>query len=275
MNVPIAAWGDARDPAFDVPGAEPASLAEPTAAQQFEALVAELPEANAVTAADTDAVSTAQAAYDALAEDEKTLVTVSFERLAAVAAALAALSTPEAPDAETQAFEVMIGDQGYSTLADAIGEAQSGSTVVLKGNVALTETLDIDKGLTIEGGGFTVTAEGLAPAIQVSTSEPVVIKNITLTGVQRGIKMNNSAVNLALTGCTINASLRGIDSPSLMYSGVSLILDNTTINCSDVSDYDTQVKYDQSCRGISLWNIKNSALSPCRITALSTDFRIV
>ena len=261
MNVPIAAWGDARDPAFDVPGAEPASLAEPTAAQQFEALVAELPEANAVTAADTDAVSTAQAAYDALAEDEKTLVTVSFERLAAVAAALAALSTPEAPDAETQAFEVMIGDQGYSTLADAIGEAQSGSTVVLKGNVALTETLDIDKGLTIEGGGFTVTAEGLAPAIQVSTSEPVVIKNITLTGVQRGIKMNNSAVNLALTGCTINASLRGIDSPSLMYSGVSLILDNTTINCSDVSDYDTQVKYDQSCRGISLWNIKNSQVT--------------
>ena len=42
---------------------------------------------------------------------------------------------------------------------------------------------------------------------------------------------------------SINASLRGIDSPSLMYSGVSLILDNTTINCSDVSDYDTQVKY--------------------------------
>ena len=258
MNVPIAAWGEVQDPVLDVPGAEPASLAESTAAQQFEALVAELPEANAVTAEDADAVSAAQAAYDALAEDEKVLVNASCEKLDAVLAAFAALSTPKASDVETQAFEAMIGSQGYSTLADAVSAAQSGSTVVLQGNAALTETLNIDKGLTIEGSGFTVTAEGLAPAIQVSTSEPVVIKNLTLTGVQRGIKMNNSAVNLALTGCTINASLRGIDSPSLEYSGISLVLDNTAINCSDVSDYDTQVKYDQSCRGISLWNIKDS-----------------
>ena len=258
MNVPIAAWGEVQDPVLDVPGAEPASLAESTAAQQFEALVAELPEANAVTAEDADAVSAAQAAYDALAEDEKVLVNASCEKLDAVSAAFAALSTPKASDVETQAFKAMIGSQGYSTLADAVSAAQSGSTVVLQGNAALTETLSIDKGLTIEGSGFTVTAEGLAPAIQVSTSEPVVIKNLTLTGVQRGIKMNNSAVNLALTGCTINASLRGIDSPSLEYSGISLVLDNTAINCSDVSDYDTQVKYDQSCRGISLWNIKDS-----------------
>ncbi len=84
MNVPIAAWGEVQDPVLDVPGAEPASLAESTAAQQFEALVAELPEANAVTAEDADAVSAAQAAYDALAEDEKVLVNASCEKLDAV-----------------------------------------------------------------------------------------------------------------------------------------------------------------------------------------------
>ena len=170
MNVPIAAWGEVQDPVLDVPGAEPASLAESTAAQQFEALVAELPEANAVTAEDADAVSAAQAAYDALAEDEKATVAESRVKLEAVAAALEAssevmietrnpehsLGVNDAGDAVAQ-----IGDTPYATLQAAIDAALADQVVKVLKDIDLgTGYLYVksDDNLALDLNGCSVTS---------------------------------------------------------------------------------------------------------------------
>ena len=59
------------------------------------------------------------------------------------------------------------GDSVYTfaTLADAVAAAEDGDTVVLLGDVNLTEALTIDKNVTIDLAGYTIGAEGTAANI--------------------------------------------------------------------------------------------------------------
>lgn len=183
---------------------------------------------------------------------------------------------PKAPDAvrDTQAASTpaegalvdetsvaQIGDIAYSSLAEAVMQAQPDDTIALLADTQIDATLVLDKAITIDGAGYAVQADGLNPAINITTNEAVALSNLTVNGAVRGIWLSATSAQTTLTTCTLNVSERGIHMPTGTYSGVNLVLNATAINNTLVSDYDTDVVLNQQSRGISLWNIKNSAVT--------------
>lgn len=233
----------------------------PSPAAQFEALVESLPAPTEVTPGDTEAVDAALAAYEALSAEDQALVAESYQALEAVVRALEALS-PVVPVSKNglESNEAQIDSQEYPTLAEAVAQASPGDTIVLKRTISLSETLVINKALTIDGAGYSVTGTGLSPAISVETDNAVILSDVTISDAVHGIHLTSAAAQLELTDCTINVSERGVSLPLNKYEGVNLVLNGTAINNNQVSNYDTEVIYNQSCRGISLWNITNSSV---------------
>ena len=71
-----------------------------------------------------------------------------------VPTAMAEGETAEAP-AVTKVAKV--GDVEYATLAEAVGAAKDGETVTLLKDAELTETLDINKAITLDGANHKIT----------------------------------------------------------------------------------------------------------------------
>ena len=164
------------------------------------------------------------------------------------------------PSSAKAADVAQVGDTGYTSLADAIASAEAGGTVTLLADITIDQTLVIDKSLTLDGAGKTITATGLNPVIELDTTGEVAISKLTVTGAKRGLALYPGA-HVTLTGCTLNVSERGIDSQkNIPYENMSIILNNTAINNSRVSNYDTETTGEEYSRGISLWNSKNSVV---------------
>ena len=161
--------------------------------------------------------------------------------------------------AKTAENVAQVDTTSYTSLADAIAAAEAGDTVTLLADATISEKLVIDKPLTLDGAGKTITATGLNPVIELNTTDEVTISKLTVTGAKRGLALC-PGVHVTLIGCTLNVSERGIDSQSddILYENMSIILDNTVINNSGVSNYETQTTYGSPYRGISLYNSKNS-----------------
>ena len=74
----------------------------------------------------------------------------------------------------------------YGTLADAVANASDGQTVTLLKNVEITEQLNIDKAITLDGGGHTITRKpgGSKPAVKagILVKAGATIQNLTVSG---------------------------------------------------------------------------------------------
>ena len=55
-----------------------------------------------------------------------------------------------------------VGDQEYATLAEAVAAAESGATVTLLKDAELTETLNINKAITLDGANHIITGDSSA-----------------------------------------------------------------------------------------------------------------
>ena len=101
------------------------------------------------------------------------------------------------------------GDSVYAfaTLADAIAVAQNGDTVVLLGDVNLTEALTIDKNVTIDLAGYTIGAEGTAANITadvtIESSEDGGAIVYTGDGADHGLVVTKNAT-LTIEGVVVN-----------------------------------------------------------------------
>ena len=102
-----------------------------------------------------------------------------------------------------------IGDNYYATLADALAAAVAGDTVELLANETYASILMIDKAITLEGNGKTLTSTA-GRAINIETAETVTINNLTIAcgnGCERGINIINVAGTTNLNNVTVeNAS---------------------------------------------------------------------
>lgn len=187
-------------------------------------------------------------------DSEKTLSVLSgkLERNAAVS---------QSVDEEAVAS---VGEQGYSTLQEAIDQASAGATITLLKSFEISETIAINKAITIEGSDQTITItasdNAVNPAIHVDTDGAVVLKNVTVSGAQRGIAIEPSVKSLTLEGVTLNVSERGITFNPGSFSGLEVVMDNSKILNSQVTDYDTEVTYNGG-RAISIWNTTNSTVT--------------
>ena len=81
-------------------------------------------------------------------------------------------------------YAAKIGENYYTTIQDAINEAQNGDTIVLLKDIEISEQIKISKGITIDGNGHTIKATAaILMFYRVSyAGGTLTFKNITLDG---------------------------------------------------------------------------------------------
>ena len=119
--------------------------------------------------------------------------------------------TPTEPEAPKNAAK--IGDTMYPTVADAIADAQQDDTIVLLRDV--TENITINKSLTLNLGGFTLSGDTEAAVVTISGDKPqVTVKNGTVTGGRNpqnggGFAIDSAVVQLEDLTITGNEAVGG------------------------------------------------------------------
>ena len=109
---------------------------------------------------------------------------------------------------EDQKIVATAGANGnaFTSLEAALEAANDGETVTLLADISASEIITIDKGITLDGGNFTITSTA-GRAINIDTTAEVTIKNLTIvggTGCQRGINIINQAGTTNLDNVTIS-----------------------------------------------------------------------
>ena len=105
-----------------------------------------------------------------------------------------------------------IGEIKYATLSEALAAANSGDTVTLLTNVEISDSILLDKSLTLDLGGNTITSSNNR-SIKINTSgnaaEEIVIKNGTVVSTPDGGRCiqlgGDSLKTLELNGLTLKA----------------------------------------------------------------------
>ena len=117
-----------------------------------------------------------------------------------------------------------IGETVYGSIAEAVKAAKDGETVTLLTDVALTEALTLDKDLTLDLGGKTVTAgavkttrlsnDGCYAGFVVNGSAQVAVKNGTLTSAYATYKDGTTSASyssyVVLVDDTAHLTLDGV-----------------------------------------------------------------
>ena len=123
-------------------------------------------------------------------------------------------STSETPtEPETPKSAAKIGESEYASIADALAAAQPGDTIVLLRNV--TENITINKSLTLDLGGFTLSGDAEAAVVTISGDKPqVTVKNGTVTGGRNpqnggGFAIDSAVVQLEDLTITGNEAVGG------------------------------------------------------------------
>lgn len=150
-------------------------------------------------------------------------------------------------------------------LETAINQADPGDTVEVTGDVTLNSPISIDKALTLDGNGYTLTATYTDDAVlKTTTAALVTIQNLTIDSTQAAFDLVHAQAHVIFKDSTLMAQARGI---RYMQSGDStsseLILDNTKVlNNGKPADasYDTWTDHNQT-RGISLWGMNDATIT--------------
>lgn len=119
--------------------------------------------------------------------------------------------TPTEPEVSKNAAK--IGEKEYPTVAAAIADAQQDDTIVLLRDV--TENITINKSLTLNLGGFTLSGDTEAAVVTISGDKPqVTVKNGTVTGGRNpqnggGFAIDSAVVQLEDLTITGNEAVGG------------------------------------------------------------------
>ena len=119
--------------------------------------------------------------------------------------------TPTKPEAPKNAAK--IGENEYSTVAAAIAAADGSESIVLLRDV--TENITINKSLTLNLGGFTLSGDANAAVVTISGDKPqVTVKNGTVTGGRNpqnggGFAIDSAVVQLEDLTITGNEAVGG------------------------------------------------------------------
>lgn len=151
---------------------------------------------------------------------------------------------------------------GGSDLQTRINNATVGDTITLTGNETISSTLVIDKEITLDGNGNTLTMTGGTYAIDVQTDAAVIVEDIQIdaeaTG-GRGIYISATQPHFTLLNSTLNVNNRGIGfSDNGTVAGATVTVDNSTIQNSQKPAGKTYENWSHQgdSRGIGFWNNK-------------------
>ncbi len=145
---------------------------------------------------------------------------------------------------ESCAHQAAIGSTHYGTLAEAVSTANDGDTVKLLADAELTETLNINKAITLDGANHKITGKpssGKTSFITVKTDGNFTMKNATILPTEK--VEANAAIDLQVKGKVIIDKCvfgEADDTKQFMYNGLEFsqsedypMADGTTIsNCT-------------------------------------------
>ena len=140
--------------------------------------------------------------------------------------------------------QAAIGDKHYDTLVEAVSAAKDDETITLLGDAELTETLNINKAITLDGASHKITGNpstGKTSFITVKTDGNFTMKNVTILPTSN--VEANAAIDLQVKGKVIVDSCvfgAADDTNQFMYNGLEFsqseaypMADGTTIsNCT-------------------------------------------
>lgn len=151
---------------------------------------------------------------------------------------------------------------GSDDLQTRINNATAGDTIALTGNETISSTLVIDKEITLDGNGNTLTMTGGTYAIDVQTDAAVTVEDIQIdaeaTG-GRGIYLSTTQPHFTLLNSTLTVNNRGIGfSDNGTVAGATVTVDNSTIQNSQKPENKTYENWSHQgdSRGIGFWNNK-------------------
>lgn len=151
---------------------------------------------------------------------------------------------------------------GGSDLQTRINNASAGDTITLTGNETISSTLVIDKEITLDGNGNTLTMTNGTYAIEVQTNAVVKIDDIQIDAKSsggRGIYLSGNQPHFTLSNSTLNVHNRGIGfSDNGTIAGATVTVDNSTIQNSQKPAGKTYENWSHQgdSRGIGFWNNK-------------------
>ena len=102
------------------------------------------------------------------------------------------------------AFVAQIGQKKYLSFAEAYADAEAGDTIILLADLELSQILTIDKAITLDGNGKTLTSTATR-AINIETTGAVEIKDLTIVAGERAINIINMAGVVTLNNVTATA----------------------------------------------------------------------
>lgn len=137
-----------------------------------------------------------------------------------------------------------------SGLQDLINNAAAGSTIELTSDYNLSEPVIINKAITINGNGHSVTGASGQNAFNATVGN-VTLNNLTINASGIGYGINSTGSSLTVNNCNINVTERGINFYPTNGSNATLDVSGTVIKNTAVSDYDTSVNYSGNNRGIA------------------------
>ncbi len=143
------------------------------------------------------------------------------------------------------------------SIANLIAEAEAGSTITLPAGATITgsEILTIDKNITIDGNGATlsstagrainVSGEGVEVAISnlniectgergvnvIQNADRVTLTDVNITAANYAVNVAGSAGDVTVT--ISNSTITGLNAVNVAGAGATVTVDNCTINCED------------------------------------------
>ena len=129
-----------------------------------------------------------------------------------------------------------------SGLQTMIDNTAAGGSVQLHQNYVLTDKVTINKEITIQGNGNSITYNGGGSALVIDTNSNVEFENVSIISNHTGIELVSVSPQVTLTNCEITVPSRGIrfaspdaeEDPDFYFTGVNLTLDDTTIKSSEL-----------------------------------------
>ena len=152
-------------------------------------------------------------------------------------------------------------------LQEQINNAPAGSTVTLSADTTITDTLVIDKELTLDGNKNTLTFDGSGYAIQVTTDAKVNVTNLTVEAEAsggRGIEITSTNPHFKLSESTLDVNNRGIGfADKGTTAGAEVTIENSTIQSSLKPDDKTYENWSHQgdSRGIGFWDNKGLTMN--------------
>ena len=150
-----------------------------------------------------------------------------------------------------------VGDTEYATIDDAIANCTNGTTLTLLADLNLSEILTINKAITFDGNGKTLTSTA-GRAINVSGADGVTIKNLTIDAKgERAINVIQNATNVTIDKVTATAAnysvnvaasapnavvaisgsnLTGLNVVNVGAPGSEITINGGTITCNDQNE---------------------------------------